>query len=424
MAVIDIRTKHRNEKTMVATLVGLAMLTGCERSDNSNSVNIPPSQAEAFNSPYTIFFEGMGEGSIVGKDVTFSLSPASVVETLAITGAEKIDGVSAQNTVATSPANFKTSNGSFIVSRTSESSIDEIALELVVKVDGYFTTGQAIIIPAEADITDEGAGFNVLSLTPLVPETEEVAVTATEVKAATSDTGVVQQPLVIETPLPAEGSANEQAIAGGTAKLDVPANTTLTDRNGDPVTGNITANVVYFSNEPSGVSDLSTDSALLSFPGGLSPTEILDESGEVDPDLSGGTFVSAGFTAIEIRNDKGQVVSNFEPPIDLTFQVSAKTINPETGEVVAKGETIPVWSYDEEAGQWKDEGTAVVGDYNAETDTFTVTKQISHLSYYNLDYWLGRNCRASFTIEGARQTIINLQYCLSAMVVVGVSAEQ
>ncbi|WP_394242541.1 hypothetical protein [Vibrio astriarenae] len=385
------------KKTILATMIGMAVLTGCDRSDNMNSVYTPPSEAETFNSPYVITFEGLETGTLVGTEVEFSLEGSSTeLPNLDITNADAV-GSAARNTTDTNE--YTTTQGGFIITRTDNSSPDPISLELVVKVPGYFTTGQTITIPAESEVLDSGAGFTALTLTPLAPETEEIAITAGEEKGEATDDGEVVEEIVISTPIPESGDSNATAVAGGTVEMTIPAATTLTDKDGQPVTGTITANVVYFSNEPEGTGDL-TDSALLAFPGGLSPAEIIaEDSDEVDDSLSGGTFVSAGFTAIEITNDAGQVVSNFDPAIPLTFEVSSKTINPDNGLPIKEGDEIPVWSYDETIGKWKAEGKATVGALNTATDTHTVTKLIDHLSYYNLDYWLAENCDFSVTIQ-------------------------
>ncbi|MGR5341965.1 hypothetical protein ACPV50_18785 [Vibrio astriarenae] len=384
------------KKTILATMIGMAVLTGCDRSDNVNSVVTTPSEAEIFNSPYLVSFEGLDNGSLIDTEISFSLEGSDTeLPLLEITNAELVDAT-ARNT--TEKNEYTTTTGNFIITRTNASSPDPISLDLVVQVPGYFTTGQTITMPAESEVLEAGAGFTALTLTPLAPESEDIAITAGEEKGEANEKGEVAEEIVISTPIPEAGDTNETAVAGGTVEMTIPASTTLTDSEGNAVTGTITANVVYFSNEPEGTGDL-TDSALLAFPGGLSPTEIIaEDSDEADPDLAGGTFVSAGFTAIEISNDSGQVVSNFEPPIPLTFEVSSKTINPETGNPIKEDEEIPVWSYDENIGKWKAEGTAKVGALNTETDTHTVTKLISHLSYYNLDYWLSENCRINVNI--------------------------
>lgn len=391
------------KKTILATMIGMAVLTGCERSDNQNEVAIPvpPPAAEEFNSPLSIFFEGMGEGSLTDTEVRFNLSGSAIeLDALDVSGAE-IDSTEGRNDTEVKQNKYVSSTGGFILSRTDASSLDEIQLDLVVFVDGYFTTGQTIIIPAAADVPEDGAGFVVVTVTPnVVDDSGEstTAVTGSTETVKVNDDGTVAEEIVISTPVPQEGDKNEEAVAGGTVDLAIPAGTTLKDREGNVVTGPIEANVVYFSNEPVGTADLDTDSALLSFPGGLAPSQILDEDGNPDDELSEITFISAGFTAIEMRTEDGTLVRDFEPPIDLTFQVSAETLNPDTGNKVQSGETIPVWSYDELEGLWKAEGDAEVGAFNEDSNTFTVTKQISHLSYYNLDYRAAR-CDVEFTVR-------------------------
>ncbi|WP_112478410.1 hypothetical protein [Vibrio variabilis] len=117
-----------------------------------------------------------------------------------------------------------------------------------------------------------------ISLTPIAVQSEEIAVTAAEAKSSSDSSGMVLQPIVVTTPPPAETDTKAAAVAGGSAEIDVPVGTTLTDRFGEPVTGNITANVVFFSNEPEGAGIVTegeesapVESALLAFPGGYHP---------------------------------------------------------------------------------------------------------------------------------------------------------
>ncbi|MGL6315427.1 hypothetical protein [Vibrio sp. WXL103] len=388
-------------KTLLATMIGLAVLTGCERSDNKNTVYNPPTEAEAFSSPYSISFEGTGEGALEGP-VNFTLQGAkSDLDTLEVTNATRTDtAASARNDVEQEERSYQTDTGGFILSRKEGANAEEIELQLVVFRDGYWTSGNTIVIPAEVDITDEGAGFQIITLTSQKPETDQVAVTATEGSGETDEEGAVIEEIKVQTPVPEEGDSNAEAVAGGSVELTIPPATVMRGRNQEVITGPLTANMVYFSNEPNGNGEL-FESSLQAFPGGLSPAEIIasGDTEEPDPDLSGGTFISAGFAAIEIKNDQNEVVSEFSDPVPLTFRVSGDTKDPD-GKNIETGDVIPLWSYDELTGKWKDEDQEVeVGDYDETTNTFEVTALISHLSYYNLDYW-NQNCTINFSTTG------------------------
>lgn len=385
-------------KTLLATMIGLAVLTGCERSDNKNFID-EGVEVEAFNSPYAIDFQGLGAG-VIEEDVPFELKSADgELNYLDITNAEEVTNPATRSTLV--EKKYVTKTGGFIISRTANSSPDPIVLELLVTIPDYFTTSQTITIPASSDVLEEGAGFEVVIVTPLELDVDDVGVTSQEATGRSNDSGAVTKAIEVSTPVPGDDAANAQAVAGGKVDLTVPVSTVVLDRDDKAVTGPLTANVVYYSNEPDGTGSLDIDSALLAFPGGLSPTEIIGEgSDEPDPAYNDSTFVSAGFTAIQIQNDKGDIVSKFVPSVELSFQVSENTIAPE-GEVIEVGNTIPVWSYSGDKGRWKAEGEAKVVAYNDVSKMYTVTKEISHLSYYNLDYLLSDNCNIDMTIQDA-----------------------
>ncbi|WP_028116070.1 hypothetical protein [Ferrimonas senticii] len=337
------------------------------------SGEVPPPPAQVFENPVSITFESIDSGVLQGTAVSFNLSGEQAAS-LFVQGAT-LNGDS-----------YVTDDGSIVLTRTASSSADQFNVELFASVDGFFTTGQSITVPSSSEQANEE--FSVV-FTPLAPASDDLAIAAVEAPVAVGDDGLTAAAVVIETPVPDAADSNADAVAGGAAQLEIGAGVGLMDAEGEPVTGNITANVVYFSNEPNG--NGSNESALDAFPGGLAPDVILDESGEPDPDLAEVVFTSAGFTAIQLQSDSGQVVSEFSEPVDLSFAVSADSVNPDTGELLQTGDEIPLWSFDETSGQWSAEGRATVGSLDADSNTFSVVTQIDHLSYYNLDFY-GRRC--------------------------------
>lgn len=381
------------KKLALAVMLASGLLVGCSDSDNINkSEPAAPPVAEAIENPVSLVFQSTDTGVLTNQDVTFTLK-GDQVGFLFVQGAEE------DATKATAASKTYTAkSGTVQVSRKDGASVNEFNLELHATSTGYFATGLNVRVPAKSEgvAGQEGASFDVF-FTPLAPTNTETAVAAAKATISSDAGGAVGSDITIETPLPAPGSANAGALANAKVKMSIPGGTQLLNAKGEPVTGTITANVVHFSNEPNG--NENNQSVLEAFPGGLEPDVILDTNGNADPALAGGGFISAGFTAIQLQNEVGDVVAQFDQPITLSFDVAADTINPDTGNKIQTGDTIPVWSYDETTGRWKTEGTGIVGAFNAANSTFTLVKQVTHLSYYNLDFWWAARCRANIKFE-------------------------
>ncbi len=165
---------------------------------------------------------------------------------------------------------------------------------------------------------------------------------------------------------------------GSGAKLVIAEGTTIKDAEGNPLSGDIEIDMVYFDNEE--------ESSLSVFPGGIM-ADVTDESGNA----AEGTFSSAGFVAIEITDENGNQAATFENnPLEMSVSISNTTYNPETGTSVSAGDVVPVWSYDESNGEWSYEAMDTItlaGD-----GSLTVTAELEHLSYWNFDWFSSGFC--------------------------------
>ncbi|MEW6777548.1 MAG: hypothetical protein AB1405_14720, partial [Bdellovibrionota bacterium] len=199
--------------------------------------------------------------------------------------------------------------------------------------------------------------------------------------AGTADeSGLLENPFRIDTPPDSEAQAS--------ASLEVPAGTVLTDAEGLPLTGQLTARITFFNN--------TTPGSLLSFPGGLGVEIAQDEGG--GPELDA-VFLSGGFLAAEIKDETGREAKDFSQPVSLSIQIAAGTVNPETGELLQAGDTIPVWSYDTETGQWSFEERGTVSGPDGDGN-FEVAFEATHFSYWNLD-WKGNVCGSLWSFPNA-----------------------
>lgn len=162
-------------------------------------------------------------------------------------------------------------------------------------------------------------------------------------------------------------------------KLTIPAGTIIKDKNGDEIkSSNVDVRIRYF--------DPNTQ-AIDVFPGGLNPQDVLDENGK---QIEGGVnFISSGLMQIQMKaGDK--IVKNFSKPISAEMELRADQSNPITEEILKEGDSIPLWSRDDETGQWKSEGVAKVVSSNGK---LVAKFEMNHLSSWNLDfvYYYGGN---------------------------------
>ncbi|UXI03521.1 hypothetical protein [Photobacterium sp. TY1-4] len=381
-------SKFSYQKLALAVMLASGVLAGCSDSDGINKTTpVAPPEAKAIVNPVTLIFQGIDSGILTNQQINFTLA-GSEKDYLFVLGATK----NADGSYDLTPG-----SGTVMISRGDNAAVEDFSLDLHATSPGYFATGMSILIPAQKQAVTgkEGASYEII-FTPLAPDANTTAGVTAKQATAKAPNGVLQEALELVTDVAADNAPNKATVGKSIVDLTVPANTRMTDDQGNPVEGNITANIVYFSNEPEGA--IANESVLDAFPGGLSPSTVLGEDGNPNDEYDEITFVSAGFTAIQIQNDKGDIVSNFDRPVPLTFNVAKETLDLE-GNPITKGGTIPLWSYNEKTGQWKSEGVAKIEDVNPD-GTFKVTQNIKHLSYYNLDYY-GRRCRANITFKEA-----------------------
>lgn len=162
-------------------------------------------------------------------------------------------------------------------------------------------------------------------------------------------------------------------------KLTIPAGTIIKDKDNNIInSSNVDIKIRYF--------DPNTE-AIDVFPGGLNPQDVLDENGK---QIEGGVnFISSGLMQIQMKaGDK--IVKNFSKPISAEMELRADQSNPITEEILKEGDSIPLWSRDDETGQWKSEGVAKVVSSNGK---LVAKFEMNHLSSWNLDfvYYYGGN---------------------------------
>ena len=235
-----------------------------------------------------------------------------------------------------------------------------------------------------------------------------------------------------------------------------------------PLTGAPELTVAYFNNEASTATEANNNgdaadqaresSTLDVFPGGLDLEVAVPASDATDAAEApqAGAFTTAGFVAIELTDAEGNKVKEFgetdgkKNSIEVKMTVDANTANAcpmnygttdldqetvaafatdstkatdsayfrkgacvtvEGGTVasrtVKEGDIIPVWSYDADEAQWSFESYGVAQKVEGNDSIFNVAVQVTHLSYWNLDFFnwrepnrgqCGTNGRVEFDI--------------------------
>ncbi|MDQ1086491.1 hypothetical protein [Siphonobacter sp. SORGH_AS_1065] len=164
------------------------------------------------------------------------------------------------------------------------------------------------------------------------------------------------------------------AATADEATLTIASGTQMQDASGKALAaGQVRMEVVHYTT--------TSDQSLSSFPGGFVADNVLNASGQP---MSPITFSTAGFISINMTSG-GTSVKKFSKPVEVKMDLDETLTNPTTGEVIKAGDTVPLWSLNEETGQWKEEGTATI--YADANGKLQAKFNITHLSSYNLDWY-------------------------------------
>ena len=231
---------------------------------------------------------------------------------------------------------------------------DPVKFTLVAELEGYLPTSQSIQAFTEGTFDYE------IQLMEIVNPPEGVEVKQVE-NAGEVEEGEIKEDIEVKT-------------EGDEVVIKVEQGTEIKDAEGNPLEGQLDVTLVHFSP--------TEEEAIESFPGGLT-VSVESESGEQED----GNFITAGFVAIEITDENGNKAANFEQgELELDIEIDPEVVNPDTGETVQPGDQVPLWSYNEENGEWTFEDVVTVRA--TPEGKLRTTTQIHHLSWYNLD-WFG-----------------------------------
>ncbi len=233
---------------------------------------------------------------------------------------------------------------------------DPVSLILVADVDGYVSTSMPITLRSE------GSHDFVVNMVDLAFPPDGVVVTARDNSGSTVGGKLVKD--------------MDMSTDNSDVNMKIPAGTEIRDAQGNLLDGKLKTTIVHFNPV--------RDSALRCFPGGLN-VDVNKEGGERE----NGAFFSAGFVAIDIKDESGRKAAKFGGgKLDLNLAIDDKVKNPETGQSVKAGDKVPLWSYDERNGKWTFEKTTEIHQTPA---GLRAEAQLEHLSYWNLD-WFETSC--------------------------------
>lgn len=220
-----------------------------------------------------------------------------------------------------------------------------------------------------------------------------VAVASTVLPAATGGR-VTDVPVSVETPAKTTTSAEGTPEAVGSARITLPAGVSALDDAGNKIVlaGALNLSAVKFSN--------AEINALSAFPGGFTPAVSAPATVLNGVDPTQGNFISGGFAQFNLTDSTGRALKKFDQPLGLSIDLPKGSLDL-NGNVLKAGDIYPVWSYNEQTGQWVFETNGVVEEKApADPNFYQVNFQSTHLSYWNLDFY-GASCTANLTLQRA-----------------------
>ena len=174
-------------------------------------------------------------------------------------------------------------------------------------------------------------------------------------------------------------------IAQKTA-ITIPTSTGLLDASGQSVGGSqLETRILFSGTATNGVTPL--------VPGGNFASNVIGANGQA---LTGGiNFYPAGTVSIDMFSG-GKEVKTFTKPVIVDMEVNTAMINPTTNQPIKAGETIPMWSLNDETGQWKAEGNATFILNGA--GKLAARLPITHLSGWAIAYGISLSSTCNTTI--------------------------
>lgn len=335
--------------TLVAALLIAVGFYACKKPNEG--INLLVNTSSLSKSPVLIHFVNANPASttaVTDFDVKITGKDASLVQ---------MDGGS---------TTFKTSHGFLPLSLTQASepsASNPVVFNIVASVNGFAPVLKTVIISEQNPQIIEVKLMEYNSPAPGVG----VVTANTTLTAGTSGAADITVPSTATMPRK--------------TKFSIAAGTQMLDANGNVINANqLSSNIIHYGSE--------TPASLASFPGGLYAPNVVDVNNA--PIAGGVNFVTAGCLSINMKAGNTEV-KKFSKPIAVVEEIDPNLTNFDNGNAIAPGDVIPLWSLNEETGQWKREPQDAVVIKTAD-NKLAASFNISHLSGWNLDWaWYGQN---------------------------------
>lgn len=227
---------------------------------------------------------------------------------------------------------------------------------IVVEADDYLTVVQPVVLTNGNRLTRTVRQIS-LSKPPRT-------LTATATTGQASTDGMVPTRLVATTANP--GTTADRAT------VTVEPGTTLADRDGEPLRGKLTLNLIH--------TNARTGDATSQVPGGGILNYVNGLNGAPSPGTLRVTSM-AGSVTVEVFDEAYRLAKKLSRPLRWTMDLNPATINGSKGRAVQAGDTIPLYSYDIFANRWQQEKPGVVVR-DAQTGRLTYQAEAPHAAAY------------------------------------------
>ncbi len=154
--------------------------------------------------------------------------------------------------------------------------------------------------------------------------------------------------------VPQEGTANSVHLStslnaqGENVGIEMRPGTQVFRKDGKQISGEVKAMVAHYDFQVRGINEIA--------PASLFSNDAIDRDGN---SVGYAIFDPIAMYSVEMEID-GEEVKNFSKPLDVTVRIQPHAVNPETGAYFKAGDSVPVWSYNEDLGEWQEETTATI----------------------------------------------------------------
>ncbi len=239
------------------------------------------------------------------------------------------------------------------------SAASPVTFVLDINCEGYLHAS----LPVEIASTG-GHSFIVRLVNPLAPP-DGVAVFEGIVGRASAN-GALESEIDASTPPVQQTQA--------TTKIKILAGTIIRDASGAPLSGDLTLQMVYYSNQSPVVLDC--------FPGSFC---VKADNGGI---LSNGLFFSGGWADYKMTDASGKIAATVSDSMMVTMDVPSNTYNPQTKTLIKAGDYFPIWSYNFSNGTWEFENEGLVQGPKRSGPLCIIYPTIKMPTKRNVDKWI------------------------------------